>query len=105
MVRGKGANAEWRCDQEKRGTGVKTEVVEQENDGSKSSGKKGHSKRGCGNVKGYFLEGRATHIHNHECAHMHDGWRVVRWKRKGQEATNDSPSTQPTLEFYKATPN
>jgi hypothetical protein len=61
MVRGKSAHAEWRCDQEKIGTGVKTEKVEKENDGSKSSGKKGRSKRRfievCGNVKGYFLEG------------------------------------------------
>jgi hypothetical protein len=40
VMRGKDANAEWRCDQERRGTGVKTEVVEQENNGSKSSGKK-----------------------------------------------------------------
>ncbi len=40
MVRGKGAYTEWRHDQEKRGTGVKKEEVERENDGSKSSGKK-----------------------------------------------------------------
>jgi hypothetical protein len=40
MVRGKGANSEQRHDQEKRGTGVKTKKMEQENDGSKSSGKK-----------------------------------------------------------------
>jgi hypothetical protein len=40
MVRVKGANAEWRHDQEKRGTGINTEEVEQKNNGSKSSGKK-----------------------------------------------------------------
>jgi hypothetical protein len=40
MVRGKGANAEWRCDQEKRGTGVKKEELERENNGSMPPGKK-----------------------------------------------------------------
>ena len=43
--------------------------------------KKGGGKRGfvevCGNLKGYFSEQWATHVLNHEWAHMHDGWRVV----------------------------
>jgi hypothetical protein len=48
-----------------------------EMDCSNSSGKKAGKKLGlievCGNFKGYFSEGRATHILNPEWAHMHVG--------------------------------
>jgi hypothetical protein len=36
----RGANAEWRCDQEKRGTRVKKAEKEEDKNGSKSSTKK-----------------------------------------------------------------
>ncbi len=41
MVRGRGANAEWRCDQEKRGARVKKSEKEEDKNGSKSSTKNG----------------------------------------------------------------
>jgi hypothetical protein len=41
MVRRRGANAEWRCDQEKRGARVKKAEKEEDKNGSKSSTKNG----------------------------------------------------------------
>ncbi len=57
MVRGRGANAEWRQDHEKRGTRVKKVEKEEDKNGSKASTKKGSGKRGFievwGNFQGY----------------------------------------------------
>jgi hypothetical protein len=81
MVRGTSANAEWRRDQEKRGTRVKKAEKEEDKNGSKSSIKKAVENEDllkcAGTLRVLFLERQATHVLNHEWAHVHDGWRVV----------------------------
>ncbi len=69
MVRGRGANAEWRRDQEKRGARAKKRRRKKTRMIQSPLQKKGGGKRGfievCGNFKGYFSKQRATHILNH----------------------------------------
>ena len=67
MVRGRGANAEWRRDQVKRWARVKKSEKKEDKNGSKTSTTVVNEDllKCAGTLRVIFLEQRATHVLNH----------------------------------------